>query len=325
MKIKEYIKSKQPLLYRTFFNALKNNELSHAYLIVGETGTPLKETAIYLAKSLLCDNPQPLACENCITCLRIDNNQYADLIIEDGEKETIKREEVDRIISTFSKTAIEAKGKVIYIIHLIETLQPVSINALLKFLEEPGKDTYAFLTTQNESRVLPTIVSRSQKLVLRLTPREEIIAECKNLSLPEDDIELLSYFYNDANKIKEVILNEDYADTKKCLNIFLSNASNSNDLLFTIDNKIIKDITTKQQARVFLDMLTSVFEDVIRKKNSEKIFLNTYDKIINELAKQLPHVESSLLEIISLRRKIDSNVNIPSIFEHLAIYLTKEQ
>ena len=120
MQIKEYLKTKQPLLYKTFLNALQNNELSHAYLIVGETGTPLKETAIYLAKSLLCDKPDPLACENCIICMRVENNQYADLIIEDAEEGQIKREEIDRIISTFSKTAVESKGKVVYIIHLID-------------------------------------------------------------------------------------------------------------------------------------------------------------------------------------------------------------
>ena len=324
MQIKEYLKTKQPLLYKTFLNALQNNELSHAYLIVGETGTPLKETALYLAKSLICDKPDPLACENCVTCMRVDNNQYADLIIEDAEEGQIKREEIDRIISTFSKTAVEAKGKVIYIIHLIETLLPTSINALLKFLEEPGKNTYAILTTQNESRVLPTIVSRSQKLVLRLTPREDVIKECESLNLPKDDVELLSYFYNDANKIKNVINDEEYATTKQCLTSFINNIQNKNDLLYIAESEVIKNISDKQQARIFLDMLTSVLEDIIRKKNGEKIFLSSYDKIINELAKAMPHVESSLLELISLRRKIDSNVSIPSIFEHLAIYLTKE-
>lgn len=324
MQIKEYLKTKQPLLYQTFLNALKNNELSHAYLIVGETGTPLKETAIYLAKSLLCDKPDPLACENCVTCMRVENNQYADLIIEDAEEGQIKREDIDHIISTFSKTAVEAKGKVIYIIHLIETLLPTSINALLKFLEEPGKNTYAILTTQNESRVLPTIVSRSQKLVLRLTPREDVIKECESIDLTKDDVELLSYFYNDANKIKAVISDEEYTTTKECFNAFVNNLLNKKDLLYIAESQVIPNITTKQQARVFLDMLTSVLEDVIRKKNAEKIFLSTYDKIINELAKAMPHVESSLLELITLRRKIDSNVSIPSIFEHLSIYLTKE-
>ena len=256
--------------------------------------------------------------------MRVENNQYADLIVEDAEEGQIKREDIDRIISTFSKTAVENKGKVIYIIHLIETLLPTSINALLKFLEEPGKDTYAILTTQNESRVLPTIVSRSQKLVLRLTPREDVIKECERLNLMKDDVELLSYFYNDANKIKEVISDEEYATTKECLNAYINNLLNKKDLLYIAESQIIKNITDKQQARIFLDMLTSVLEDIIRKKNGEKIFLSSYDKIINELAKAMPHVESSLLEIITLRRKIDSNVSIPSIFEHLSIYLTKE-
>ena len=43
-----------------------------------------------------------------------EDKQYADLIIEDAEEGQIKREEIDRIISTFSKTAVESKGKVIY-------------------------------------------------------------------------------------------------------------------------------------------------------------------------------------------------------------------
>lgn len=324
MHIKDYLKNKQPIVYQTFLNAIKNNQLAHAYLIVGETGTPLKETAIYLAKSLLCDHPDPLACENCLTCMRVENNQYADIIIEDGAEGSIKKEEVTRIIETFSRTALENKGKVIYIIHLIETLNAQSINSLLKFLEEPGKDTYAFLTTQNEARVLPTIVSRSQRLVLRLTPREEVINECQKLNIAQDDVELLSYFYNDAETIKKVIEDEKYLVTKECLNEFIKHLNNQDDLLFNVETNLLSQISSKEHARIFLDMLTSVFEDIIRMKNREKIFLTTYDKIINELSTSMPHVESSLLEIISLRSKLDLNISVASIFEHLAIYLTKE-
>jgi DNA polymerase-3 subunit delta' len=61
MKIAGYLKEKQPILYRTFANAMQNNTVTHSYLIVGEAGTPLLETATYLAKSLLCDHPDPLA------------------------------------------------------------------------------------------------------------------------------------------------------------------------------------------------------------------------------------------------------------------------
>ena len=39
MKIAGYLKEKQPILYRTFANALQNNTVTHSYLIVGEAGT----------------------------------------------------------------------------------------------------------------------------------------------------------------------------------------------------------------------------------------------------------------------------------------------
>lgn len=324
MQIKEYLKNKQPILYKTFLNAINNNQLSHAYLIIGETGTPLKDTAIYLAKSLLCDNKDPLACENCITCIRVDEGTYADIIIYDGDAQTIGKKEVDLITSTFSRTAQESKGIVIYVIHLVENMTPQATNALLKFLEEPGKNTYAFLTTQNEARILPTIVSRSQRLTLRLSPREDVINECSQLELGKDDIELLSYFYNEPNSIKERALSEEYQTLKDSLNLFLHNMKNKDDLLYALEDKILSTIESKEDARLFIDMLSSVFEDIIRKKNGEKIFLTSYDNIISDLSITLPHIEATLLELMNLRSRISLNVSIPLIFIHLANYIPKE-
>jgi len=324
MFIKDYLKEKQPSIYQTFSNAIKNNQLSHAYLIIGETGTPLKETAIYLAKSLLCDKPNPLACENCITCLRIENGQYADIIIEDGSKGTIKKVDVDLITSTFSKTAIESKGKVVYIIHLVENMTAQAINSLLKFLEEPGKDTYAFLTTENESRVLQTIISRSQRLFLKLTKREDVIKDAIKDNIPQEDAELLSYVFNNVENIKEFISREEYPDIKEVLNIYLNNLNNIDDAINIVETKLLEIISSKELAKLFINMLASVFEDVIRYQNNENIFLNTYANIIKDLSNKLPHVESSLLEIISLKNKIDLNISIASIFEHLSIYILKE-
>jgi len=45
-----------------------------------------------------------------------------------------------------------------------ENLNPESQNALLKTLEEPGVDNYIILTTTNISKLLPTIISRCQKI-----------------------------------------------------------------------------------------------------------------------------------------------------------------
>ena len=318
----EYLKNKQPIIYQTFSNALKNKQLSHAFLIVGEHGTPLKETAIYLAKTLVCEKPNPFACNNCINCIKVDHNQYADLIIYDGEVATIKKEEVNRITDAFSRTAIENKGITIYILHLVENSTTEAINSLLKFLEEPSKGVYAILTTQNEGKVLPTIVSRSQRLVLKLIPREEVIKEGAGLN--QDDLELLSYFYNNIDDIKNKINDEDYLMIKNCFNVFINQLTNRDELLYVVETTLIPNLVNKEQARLFLDLLASFIQDLVRKNSGEKIFLTSYDKILSELAKKLPQASNYLLEVMNLRSKIDLNISLPSLYEHLAIYLTKE-
>ena len=111
MQVEKYLKTYQPIIYKTFINALENDQLSHAYLLSGQAGTPLLETAIFLAKSILCDSPSPLACNNCITCLRIDDRNYPDFFVFDGSKETIKKEAVATIESSFEMKAFLAPPK----------------------------------------------------------------------------------------------------------------------------------------------------------------------------------------------------------------------
>ena len=45
MQIGKYLKETQPIIYQTFVNAFKSHTLSHAYLLVGNPGTPLFDVA----------------------------------------------------------------------------------------------------------------------------------------------------------------------------------------------------------------------------------------------------------------------------------------
>ena len=118
MQVEKYLKEYQPVIYKTFLNSFQKDHLSHAYLLSGNPGTPLLEVAKFLSKAILCDDPSPLACNNCITCLRIDDNNYPDFIIFDGSKATIKKDEVASVEEQFEKTAFESKGIMIYVLHL---------------------------------------------------------------------------------------------------------------------------------------------------------------------------------------------------------------
>ena len=330
MQIGKYLQETQPIIYQTFVNAFTNHTLSHAYLLVGNPGTPLFDVAKLLAKSILCDDPSPLACDNCITCLRIDSDNYPDIIKLDGSKATIKKEDVLNIESRFEKTAFETKGIMIYIVNLVENMTLDAVNSMLKFLEEPESEIYAFLTTNNVNNVLPTIVSRCQVLPLRSVPREKVIEDALSYMIEQDDSELLSYFYNDGEMIYDFIKNEEesvnYLEAKKALNGLLDvmDGGNYKDIIFYSQTQIIPLIKTKEELRFFVDLLSQVYEDILNIISGRDIYLKSYKERLESLSTKLPHIQDSLVEILKVRNVANLNVNIGLLIDHLMLKIVKE-
>lgn len=330
MQVAKYLETKQPIIYRTFVRSLQNKHLSHAYLISGNPGTPLLDVAKFLAKSILCDNPEPLACNNCITCLRVDDNNYPDFIVLDGSKKNIKKEEVGNVETQFEKTAFESKGIMIYILHLVENMSVEAINSILKFLEEPESEIYAFLTTNNENSVLPTIISRCQLLRLKLVDRLEVINDAMELNVLQEDAELLSYFYNDGELIYDVLDNkednENYTDAKNAFVEFLQalGKKDKREAIYFAQQSIIPLVKTKESARFFLDMLVEGFEDILNIQHDKSPVLQSYATILQDLANTLQHVDESLIEILKDRNLINLNVNTSLLMDHLVFNIIKE-
>ena len=105
-------------------------------------------------------------------CKKIDNKTYRDLIILDGNKKIIKKEDISDIQKRFSFAPFEKCNKRIYILKNVDNSTIEAMNSLLKFIEEPPKATYAILTTKNISKVIPTIKSRCQIFYLSSDPKE---------------------------------------------------------------------------------------------------------------------------------------------------------
>lgn len=325
MSIGSYLKNKQPLLSKSFSYALTHDQVAHSYLISGEAGTPLKETALFLAKSLLCDHPDPFADEECVTCTRIDQGDYPDFVLLDGEEESIKKETVLATVNLFQKTPLERKGIMVYVIHLVENMTPEAVNSLLKFLEEPNSYTYAFLTTENEDRVLPTILSRCEKLRLVLTPRSEVYQEALMEGVDKSDAEMLSHFYNNPSILKEKATEPLYVGLKVAIPDYLdAMGRNFGFAHYVAEKELTPLLNSKSDARFFFDVLTLFYRDIVSMKSGNPIHLETYDRIIREAAKKLPHPENSLLAIMTLRGEIELNIKSGLLLAHLTNILAKE-
>ena len=318
MKNEALIKQTQSVVYQTLVNAFASNKINHAFLLSGLKGSPIKESAIYVAQSLVCENPNPLACEECLSCLRIANQSYADFIYIDGELGTIKKEEIEGLQSSFSKSGVEAKGLKIYIINQLEKATASAANSLLKFLEEPYDDVIGILTTQNQSQILETIISRSQVLRIKSYSKDYLGAELLNSGINQEDVNILVSKYSDINQILEVMNNTDYPTIKALvIETFTTLVNQPESLNFFAINQINPKIADKKSVVLFLDLLETLITDVVKLKIGENIVFSNQNEILNQaLNKRLNY--QKINELIMLAQgSVGFNLNVGLLLDNL--------
>jgi DNA polymerase-3 subunit delta' len=84
----------------------------------------------------------------------------------ENKQGNISKDEAVQILKTVSLKAFEARFKIV-IIWLPELMHPTAANAVLKLLEEPPPATIFLLVSFAPEKLLPTIISRVQPVVVR--------------------------------------------------------------------------------------------------------------------------------------------------------------
>lgn len=97
--------------------------------------------------------------------------------------------------------------KVVYLPQ-VENLNSESQNALLKTLEEPGENNYLLLSTSNPSLLLPTILSRCQKIRLNYTENREKTDLWPITGNSKKDLDFAATITTDKTQIKTLLLSQ---------------------------------------------------------------------------------------------------------------------
>ncbi len=260
---RELLERQQPIVYRALVNALHGERVSNAYLFSGPFGTPKHEAALFLAESLFCEREGAIACEECNNCRRVREGLYADLIVLKGNEKPISKEDVDAIQEKFSKTALEkGKGGRVYIIENAENASVSAQNSLLKFLEEPGADVTAILTTDNIGRILPTIVSRCRILPFLPMDPEVYYEQAIKLGVGEDDAYFLSHIVRSSEDIMEMAEGEEYQKALLMLKQYLNcEGMRREELLVDYDMSYKSSDSDRERAKkANIDMLSAFFD-----------------------------------------------------------------
>lgn len=146
--------------------------LHHGLLITAPTGFGKRELAVQLAKNLFCDQVNQLqanrACGKCKACHLFAGKVHPDyLLLEEENAKSIGVDLIRKLVVK-SQQKSQLAGAQVYIVPDCERMTEASANALLKTLEEPGKQKFIILTSAHPSRLLPTIISRLQQY--KITP-----------------------------------------------------------------------------------------------------------------------------------------------------------
>ena len=129
--------------------------------------------AINLAQALNCDSPES-PCGQCRSCQRILEGKHADVVSIGLDSRTeIGIDDIRGLQRLANLPPYEGKCKV-FIVDGAEYLSTEAANSLLKILEEPPQKVVWLLLSAEENRLLPTIISRCQRLELKPMPSERV-------------------------------------------------------------------------------------------------------------------------------------------------------
>lgn len=150
-------------------HAWAENRLAHAYLISGSPSGAGLALAQSVLKLLYCERAEK-PCGECGSCHRVERRQHPDIGWLEPEKKSriISVDQIRELNTRLSQTAFTGGWKA-GVILACDRLKEEAANAFLKTLEEPPGRTLLLLVTDQVQAILPTLVSRCQKVVLDAT------------------------------------------------------------------------------------------------------------------------------------------------------------
>lgn len=305
---------------------ITSGNISHAYIINGETGSGRRLLASALTKTLLCTNrtEDGDACGKCKSCLQTQTNNHPDVRFITHEKASLSVEDIRaQLVNDITIKPYSSAYKV-YIIPDANKMTEQAQNALLKTIEEPPSYAVIILITENCNTLLETV--RSRCIILNTAPLDHnSITEylIKNLQMEPERAQIAAKFcQGNVGKAVHFASSEDFHETKQdALNLLKS--------IDTMDTaslvSYIKELSQhKGKINDYLDLMLLWYRDVLMFKVTKDANILLYHEEYNMISQHATKyayddIETILHAIDKAKLRLDSNVNFETAIELLLL------
>ncbi|MBR5421412.1 MAG: DNA polymerase III subunit [Lachnospiraceae bacterium] len=209
----------QELIKEQLQGAIREDKVSHAYIISGEVRSGKEFVAKIFAQALLCEDPKTddkggiEPCGECHSCRQAVGLNHPDIIfVTHAKPNSIGVEDVrDGIIQTVQIKPYSSKYK-IYIMEEADKMTPQAQNALLRTIEEPPEYVVFLLLCAGTDTLLPTILSRCVILNMRPVQDDEMrLYLTRELQVPESRAEIcIAFARGNVGRAKALASSEDF-------------------------------------------------------------------------------------------------------------------
>lgn len=246
-------------------------------------------------------------------------------------KGMISAREADTIIRKLSFKSFEAEYKAV-LIWLPETMNEEAANKLLKILEEPWEKTLFLLVSEEPSRLLSTILSRTQEVAVGRIDTEVLarVAEKEGVSDPLQARNMARLADGDLLELKHLITGESDAQRKENFDLFcqLMRLSYNDKHLELIGwAEEVAQLSREQQRGLLRDaarllresfMLHAGLKQISYLWGEELAFCSKFAPFVG-----ITNIEPLMAEIECAQAQIYQNGNPTIVFTHFALAESK--
>lgn len=306
-------------------NAVREDKVSHAYILNGERGSGKRMLAKLFAMTLQCEGQGTEPCGTCHACKQAESGNHPDIIFVTHEKPaSIGVEDIRLQVNQDIQIKPYQGPKKIYIIGEADLMTPQAQNALLKTIEEPPAYAVIFLLTEKADTLLPTITSRCVMLKLR-NIKDTLIRKylMENMKIPDYKADVCTAFAR-GNLGRAIMLaeSEHFNEIREEAVQLLKYIDEME--LFEIVKAIKRIQSYKLEIEDYLDIMMIWYRDVLMykaTKDVDRVIFQEQLSFIREKSKKSSYegIELILESLDKAKSRLKANVNFDLVMELLLL------